>query len=810
MNAKVNYLPDGRVELNFENGDYYVGELKDGKITGKGRMVYKNNKIYEGEFLDDKWNGFGKAEFFHPDGKLESSYEGNWVRNLREGHGREIFYDNKGEVSAIYDAEYKNDHIDGPCVSEWANGDIMEAVLRGYDPIGPVVYRYGKKRGLAASALAGWVYEGPMYVVGGKYSREGHGKLRAADGTVYEGEFKRDDLNGRFTITYLNGTTETAIYVNGVRSGDGAAYADIPMETEEEPKEEVEEEPVNAWRPEEDDDTFLHVQYKGNDKYPEELQPYFKGVIGMEAVKDQLDKMYKRFKIDKMRQESLGLKGSKQGFYFIITGNPGTGKTTVARIIGKMLRDLDLLPGEVFVEVDRGRLVGQYIGATAIQTTSVIDSARGGTLFIDEAYNLFKKDDPKDFGVEAVDTLLKDMEDHRGEYCCILAGYKDRMDEMIKYANPGLASRFDHKIHIDDYSAEEILDILVSMADGKHFYIKKEAAKIILSKINTEQVDDTFDNARCARRLLDAAIERQALRLSDNIEDMGEHDLQILEASDFGKIQGEAEDLEGCLEELDSLVGLTDVKAEINSFVQAVKVQNESRKRGLSIASNPISLNMVFTGNAGTGKTTVARLLSKIYFHLGLLKRPDVFIECTRADLVGRYQGETAIKVKDKVRSALGGILFIDEAYALVNGDGDSFGQEAVNTLVSEIENNRENLAVILAGYTTEMEEFLNSNSGLKSRLPRVIEFPDYDLKELMAIFRRDLQKRGYEDDMSDESLEKLIAKGMERPDFGNARGARNLVDKAIEKHNARMNESELSALSNDDILSITDEDLKI
>ena len=96
MNAKVNYLPDGRVELNFENGDYYVGELKDGKITGKGRMVYKNNKIYEGEFLDDKWNGFGKAEFFHPDGKLESSYEGNWVRNLREGHGRDIFYYNKG------------------------------------------------------------------------------------------------------------------------------------------------------------------------------------------------------------------------------------------------------------------------------------------------------------------------------------------------------------------------------------------------------------------------------------------------------------------------------------------------------------------------------------------------------------------------------------------------------------------------------------------------------------------------------------------------------------------------------------------
>ena len=550
------------------------------------------------------------------------------------------------------------------------------------------------------------------------------------------------------------------------------------------------------------------MQYDGNGKYAAELQPYFADVIGMESVKDQLDKLYKRFRIDSMRQKTLGLKQSKQGYYFIITGSPGTGKTTVARIIGRMLCDMGILPEETLVEVDRSKLVGEYIGQTAKLTSAAIESARGGTLFIDEAYSLFKKGDTKDFGSEAIDTLLKDMEDHRGEYCVIMAGYADEMNEMMRLANPGLASRFDHKVTIGDYSADELTDILVSMAASKHFLIKKEARPVILAMIEREKIDETFDNARYARRLLDEAIERQAMRLSEMSGELGAEQLQVLEADDFGKPQSDVSTLDSCMAQLNELTGLEGVKSEIQSFVRGVRIQNESRKRGLLISSAPAQINMVFTGNPGTGKTTVARLLSRIYYHLGLLKRPDVFVECVRADLVGRYQGETAIKVKEAVHRAFGGILFIDEAYSLVMGENDSFGIEAVNTLVSEIENNRENLAVILAGYTKEMSEFLDSNPGLRSRLPRVVEFEDYTPVQLAEIFRKELAKRGYEVKVSDEKLVPLIEENIKAKDFGNARGVRNLCDKVVEKHNERINESDLSELSDADFITIADEDL--
>ena len=549
--STINPLLGGKYEIIYDDGSRYTGEMHNNRITGQGRMEYADGRIYEGTFSDGRWDGYGNAYF----PSNNSRYEGIWSNNLREGKGQTTYYNEDGSVFAFHSGDYHNDIIDGHLRSEFSDGTVVEGYsFKGFVPTKDIVISYGSK--YYDEKLRFCQYKGSVTYENNWYVKNGKGRLTDSEGIVYEGQFLNDMRHGRFKITYRGGYVEEANFVNDVRQDDSSKKSNAPnrhakpkadkatqpaahkLHNEEKPKDKVIAKKLNSG-----DGRYLRSNFKESDEYAKELKPYFKGIIGMDSVKDQLDRMYKRFKIDAMRKAQLGLNSAKQGYYFIITGNPGTGKTTVARIIGKMLKDLGILEGDVFVEVDRSKLVGQYIGQTAIQTSEVIQSARGGTLFIDEAYSLFKKDDEKDFGAEAIDTLLKDMEDHRGEYCCILAGYEDRMDEMIKYANPGLASRFDHKINIGDYSSEELLDILVTMAEDKYFFIKKEAKPVILELFDKERAKPTFANARFARKILDEAIEAQALRLSDLLDErkggsLNADELQTLEASDFMDADG--------------------------------------------------------------------------------------------------------------------------------------------------------------------------------------------------------------------------------------------------------------------------------
>ncbi len=544
MNAKVKYLNDGRVDLTFDNEDHYIGDLKGNSITGNGLMEYSDGRTYEGHFTNDCWDGYGNAYF----PSNNSRYTGSWKMNKREGHGTTTFYNKDGSIFAVHEADYHNDIIDGQLKSRFtADGTTVEIKeSKDYAAVGPALIHYGP--GYFDESLRGWTYSGFTKYENHWYVRNGSGYLRSPEGVMYRGNFVDNMKDGKFHVSYPDGRNEVIIY-NGVREvrldkSENTVHQKSTKTREISENAKVKK-PVNTgklFRPLPDDKDYLHVKYRGNEDYSGDLKPYFDGIIGMESVKDQLERMYKRFKIDAIRARQLGLDSGKQGYYFIISGNPGTGKTTVARIIGEMLHDLGLLSGDTFVEVDRGKMVGQYIGQTAIKTEEVIKSARGGTLFIDEAYSLYRKDDDKDFGTEAIDTLLKDMEDHRGEYCCILAGYDDRMDEMIKNANPGLSSRFDHKIKIDDYSSDELLDILVTMAEKKYFYIRSDASDLIKDLFRKLTEKGNFANARSARKMLDEAIESQAIRLSDMLESKGTElkpkDLQTLKASDFKDADG--------------------------------------------------------------------------------------------------------------------------------------------------------------------------------------------------------------------------------------------------------------------------------
>lgn len=264
---------------------------------------------------------------------------------------------------------------------------------------------------------------------------------------------------------------------------------------------------------------------------------------------------------------------------------------------------------------------------------------------------------------------------------------------------------------------------------------------------------------------------------------------------------------EEALAELDELIGLEPVKEEVRKFANYVRVSKQREAAGLKVA--PVSYHMVFTGNPGTGKTTVARIMAKIYRSLGILEKGHL-VETDRSGLVGQYMGETAVKTNAKIDEALDGVLFVDEAYALASESGRDYGHEAIATLLKRMEDDRDRLVVIVAGYTKEMKGFIEDNSGLKSRFNRYIEFPDYTAAELAAMFRLNVRKNQYA--LSEEAEARLDGameewtRGRDR-NFGNGRWVRNLFEKAVERQAMRLGARE-DVPSREELMTLTPEDL--
>lgn len=528
-------------------------------------------------------------------------------------------------------------------------------------------------------------------------------------------------------------------------------------------------------------------------------------LIGLDEVKNNINRIVKLVEYDKRRAYMLSIEKTEQpNYHFAFSGNPGTGKTTVARILGDLFHSLGILETGQLVEVDRSDLVGGYMGQTAQKTREVIDSAMGGVLFIDEAYSLSPRShDQSDYGAEAIEVLIKAMEDHRDDFIVILAGYDTGMKDLLK-SNPGLSSRINMQIVFDDFSDSELLQIAKDQAEANHYVLTEEAEKAFLLKINQEKVVPQFANARAVRNVMETAMRERAYRLSG--ESLTAEDLEILEPLDFGIDPNQlfGEDLQDYMVQLQHLVGLADVKEQVKSIINYVRA--EKRREELGHQENELALHMVFTGNPGTGKTTIARLLSKILKSIGVLKRGHM-IEVTRDDLVGQYIGQTGPKTLEKIKEAYGGVLFIDEAYSLYSGSESDFGYEAISTLIKEMEDHRDKLVVIMAGYPGEMEQMLSMNSGIRSRIAYTIDFPDYNSEELVEIFTMSATSQGFEiKDEALKTLKKVFEEEYQTRDshFGNARMARSLFEKT------KLQQSNRLALDEEaDLFEILPEDIE-
>ena len=507
-------------------------------------------------------------------------------------------------------------------------------------------------------------------------------------------------------------------------------------------------------------------------------------LIGLSGIKESIRKI-KAYALNNKDSEDLNI-------HMCFLGNPGSGKTEVARYIAGILYENKILPTNKVIEVDRSGLVSQYFGATAEKTSRVISRAMGGVLFIDEAYALGNNADVgTDYGKEAIDTLVKAMEDYRGKFCVILAGYKNEMLQMLS-TNPGFKSRIQFMLDFPNYSRDELKSITELMLKNRHYTIGDTALSRILDITDIKRKDPNFANAREIRNILDQVIMCQNLRRagSDDTE------LGIVDVNKYiqdAKINlptsgtGTANKILTGEEELDQLIGLAAIKRMIKK-IKAYAKRNQGQEG--------FNLHMCFYGNPGTGKTEVARILSRILYDAGVLPEAKL-VETDSHGLLGKFVGETAPKTQAKINDAMNGVLFIDEAYGLVStntasGGVTSYGEEAIAVLLKEMEDRRGQFCVILAGYKDEMKTMLSANPGLESRIQFTLDFPDYTREELGEIAVAFLKKKKYEiDEPALDRLLNVTEYYRNRPNFANARTVRNILDQVIMNQNLRTEDTD-------------------
>ena len=563
-------------------------------------------------------------------------------------------------------------------------------------------------------------------------------------------------------------------------------------------------------------------------------------VIGQDAF---LDSLFTAFR----RPVVTGTAEGKPAAVIVISGREGTGRHSALAVTASSLAKEGALKNGRVARVDLalypnaedGKLLTQDLFSALQSESDVVlfehfeqchksllpvlaSLAETGSLQLSTRYAL-QKGMLIDVGTALVPNAVSELR-LNGQYLVFLTDQKDAA-LADAFGAPFLAVVTDF-CRTDAFTQESLVKIgraamealAKRCAERLQFTIAfgEDAAKHLAAQFSPKDGVESIDRVteRAFRLLSEEKLRRSASSLSSKAR--VEDGALAFVFPDFTVTVGEEKQtvnqaaVEAVKAEMNRIVGLQTVKDYVLSLEQNYVIQRLRESRGMK-ADVP-TMHMIFTGNPGTGKTTIARLVSRYLKAMGVLTGGQL-IEVTRADLVGKYVGHTAPLTQQVIRSAIGGVLFIDEAYALYRGADDSFGLEAIDTIVKGMEDNRENLIVILAGYSREMEEFLTANSGLKSRFPNIIEFPDYTAEELLKITRITVENKGYA--LSPDCAAPLTAyfdrrQKADARTAGNGRMARNLVEDAILNQSRRLTAGDVSALTKETLETLLPEDFEL
>lgn len=519
-------------------------------------------------------------------------------------------------------------------------------------------------------------------------------------------------------------------------------------------------------------------------------------LIGLEAVKKQIKDITSFIIKSNERSIRLGIDNLELYYNTAISGNSGTGKNTLAKILFNIYYNLGVIGNGKFIIIDGidvwpRNTLDRYIG-----------NAQSGVILINDFHLALENNRPGQKDVFA--TIDEWCKVYKNNFVFIFAGEIDGMAKLMK--NPKIKNHINFYLNISDFNEEESIELIKYFAAKERYTIDNESDSILTKYIKYLKEKDLFENTYTARRIVNKAIVKHGAIDIASCLTSGDFYME-----DIDKLEDENKTLDiseaDIFKELDGMIGLYEVKKRIKEITAYVKTQLKRKKLGLK--SEPICLHMSFVGNPGTGKTSVARCIGKILKNIGALSKGQ-FIEASREDLVGAYIGQTALKTADKIKEAEGGVLFIDEAYSLNSFSKRDYGYEVISTLVKKMEDLRDNLVVIFAGYPEEMSGFISMNPGLKDRVQFKLEFKDYKAGELLDIWKKFFSDSGYEIDMDAlYEMEKISHELYENKNssFSNGRIIRKCFERAKIHQAVRIINSDKT--ETEEFIKITSEDIE-